>query len=93
MILDDFTSFFLTEFSKSKNNRSQTSGITWRLSEIWLIMPLEVSNPKEFRNQLGLREQSFRLKIRPVGPYTLQQKLKKVLTLSEDDPHVKSKDA
>jgi len=56
-------------------------------------MPLEVSNPKEFRNQLGLREQSFRLKIRPVGPYTLQQKLKKVLTLSEDDPHVKSKDA
>lgn len=53
------TSFFPTEFSKSENNRSQTSGITWRLSEIWLIMPLEVSKPKEFRKQVALREQSF----------------------------------
>ena len=59
MILDDFTSFFPTEFSKSENNRSQTSGIMWRLSEIWLIMPLEVSKPKEFRKQVALREQSF----------------------------------
>ena len=37
----------------------------------------EVSAPKDFRNQVGLLDQPLCGKIMPVGPYTLQAKLKK----------------